>query len=194
MRQWLIDPRILCTNHLLGEHAEHHMFLGVIKRKYKLNGYVEKNCLATKTLATRHEELANEMIRRNMKHNSPYVTDHQLNDLIVGYPQHILFSTINILASVNDLFTRCTRCRDRYVQMIISQLVSQVHYNIYHPKDRIQDIISDNLYTMVDRLGSEHRYMDKLFAIRNNIANNTPIWQNVIDEVLKLSSLSTHQG
>jgi hypothetical protein len=24
---WMVDPRIMCRNHLLGEHAEIHMFV-----------------------------------------------------------------------------------------------------------------------------------------------------------------------
>ena len=32
MRQWMVDPRLLCRKHLLGEHVENHMFIGTLKR------------------------------------------------------------------------------------------------------------------------------------------------------------------
>jgi hypothetical protein len=31
MRMWMVNPRIMCGNHLLGEHLETHMFYGIIK-------------------------------------------------------------------------------------------------------------------------------------------------------------------
>ena len=37
MRMWMIDPTMLCTKHLLGEHVELHMFVGTINKNKKLN-------------------------------------------------------------------------------------------------------------------------------------------------------------
>jgi hypothetical protein len=31
---WMVDPRLVCSKHLLGEHVELHMFVGcLLKRK-----------------------------------------------------------------------------------------------------------------------------------------------------------------
>ena len=32
MRMWMVDPQIMCRQHLLGEHTEMHMFVGTLKR------------------------------------------------------------------------------------------------------------------------------------------------------------------
>ena len=32
MRMWMIDPKLLCRKHLLGEHLEIHMFVGTINK------------------------------------------------------------------------------------------------------------------------------------------------------------------
>jgi Pyrimidine dimer DNA glycosylase len=33
MRMWLVDPRLMCSQHLLGEHVELHMLVGSLNRK-----------------------------------------------------------------------------------------------------------------------------------------------------------------
>lgn len=42
MRQWLVDPRCLCDKHLLGEHVEHHMFIGTLRKNKSIQGYLDK--------------------------------------------------------------------------------------------------------------------------------------------------------
>jgi hypothetical protein len=41
MRQWLVDPKKMCRQHLLGEHCEHHMMLGSIRKKKNIDGFEE---------------------------------------------------------------------------------------------------------------------------------------------------------
>ena len=67
---WIVDPRIMCRQHLLGEHAEIHMFAGAIERGYSVKGYLENGLLEVHNLHKRHEELAREIKRRNYGHNS----------------------------------------------------------------------------------------------------------------------------
>jgi len=64
----MVDPRILCRQHLLGEHAELHMFIGALGRGLSVKGYLEKNLLEIHNLHGRHEELVREMKRRGYKH------------------------------------------------------------------------------------------------------------------------------
>ena len=45
MRMWMVDPRIMCRQHLLGEHVEIHMFVGAISRGKSVKGYLEKGLL-----------------------------------------------------------------------------------------------------------------------------------------------------
>ena len=32
MRQWYVPAECMCRQHLLGEHCEHHMFVGTLKK------------------------------------------------------------------------------------------------------------------------------------------------------------------
>jgi hypothetical protein len=43
MRMWMVPTKIMCDKHLLGEHVEHHMFLGSLKQGFNLDGYVKNN-------------------------------------------------------------------------------------------------------------------------------------------------------
>ncbi len=71
MRQWMCDPRIMCRQHLLGEHVEHHMFMGSIVKGLDMSGYLKLNLLEPASLFKRHDELVDEMGKRGYNHRSP---------------------------------------------------------------------------------------------------------------------------
>lgn len=70
MRMWMIDPKIMCRQHLLGEHVEIHMFIATMRRGKSVKGYLQKGLLEVHNLYARHEELVEEMNRRGYNHNS----------------------------------------------------------------------------------------------------------------------------
>ena len=110
MRQWMVDPRIMCRKHLLGEHLEHHMLIGSIKNGKKIKGYIDNNLLEPLSLFNRHEQLVQEMLRRGYSHNS------QLNESFVTslintiYPLE-RFHIIDRIRSFNDLLGGCKNKR-----------------------------------------------------------------------------------
>jgi hypothetical protein len=106
---WMIDPAAcMCRKHLLGEHVETHMIAGAIRKKKKLNGYVKANALEIASLVARHNALADEMIRRGYKHNSP------LKAQDTSYlPDFVRGSRVNREKSMTMLFNRCADCKAR---------------------------------------------------------------------------------
>lgn len=74
MRMWMVNPKGMCRQHLLGEHLETHMFVGAILKGTALNGFAANNLLESKSLERRHAALAREMTRRGMTHKSPLKT------------------------------------------------------------------------------------------------------------------------
>lgn len=110
MRQWLVRPSLLCDRHLLGEHVEHHMFVGAILRKKNLYTYIRLGFLAPNTLSARHDELVREMLVRGMRHNSP----------LQAFEYDGVADTVNIHKNINELFNRCAKCRER-IQKFFSQ-------------------------------------------------------------------------
>ncbi|MCD1295093.1 hypothetical protein CUJ83_08790 [Methanocella sp. CWC-04] len=108
---WMVDPFIMCRQHLPGEHNEVHMFGGSIKRRIHTDGYLKANCFEANSIGARHEELVEEMVGRGYEHNSILVVDMgALNDI----PRHVRDFKIDSEGSLSLLLQRCTRCRKRY--------------------------------------------------------------------------------
>jgi hypothetical protein len=103
MRMWNVSPELMCRKHLLGEHAEMHMFLGVLSLGKRLDGYISSGLVEIHNIKRRHDELAQEMVRREYCHNSP------IND-----PS--LFARVGFVEaerSYEELQSRYAECRRR---------------------------------------------------------------------------------
>lgn len=111
MRQWMVDPKIMCRKHLLGEHVEHHMFIGTLNRGISVAGYLRDNLLEPASLHSRHAELAAEMARRGYSHKSPLPvwTNYNLTD-------DDYWKQIDQSAALFELLRRCPECRKRHAQ------------------------------------------------------------------------------
>ena len=46
----MVDPKIMCRQHLLGEHAEIHLFIKTISRGNSVKGYLQKGFLENHNL------------------------------------------------------------------------------------------------------------------------------------------------
>ena len=101
----MVDPRIMCRQHLLGEHAEIHMFIGTINHGYSVEGYLEKGLLEIHGLYDRHDELVIEMKRRNYKHDST---------ISKKWKQASKLGSVCKDKNLKQLISRCSRCRERY--------------------------------------------------------------------------------
>lgn len=109
MRMWLVNPEKMCQKHLCGEHVEMHMFLGAINKGTKMDGYIKNNLFEPRYLHKRHEELANEMIRRGYKHKSP-LKDIDCGSILNLSIEHQYWE-INKNKALKDLLDRCPKCR-----------------------------------------------------------------------------------
>jgi hypothetical protein len=74
VRIWDIEPRLLCRQHLLGEHRELHAVWAIITKG--LRGFAKHPEVSRwrgrlRALYGRHEALAAEMTRRGYRHASP---------------------------------------------------------------------------------------------------------------------------
>lgn len=101
MRMWSVDPRVMCTKHLLGEHVEMHMFVGTIRRGISMQGYIDNGLVETERIKARHDELAAEMLRRGMKHQSPMIDEVVIADGVV-----------DVEANLRELARRCPECAE----------------------------------------------------------------------------------
>lgn len=110
MRMWMVNPKIMCNQHLLGEHLELHMMTGHIRRKKSLTGWINNNCIEPTSIIIRHRQIADEMINRGFNHKSPC-------DLRIDELNYLPFNEINAqidsTASFKELIHRCPKCRGK---------------------------------------------------------------------------------
>jgi len=104
----MVQPNIMCNQHLLGEHCELHMFVATLNKHKTVRGYVKNNCLEYKSIHKRHDDLVIEMRTRGMNHKSELP---QLDGWYFDHDRDVYFSGVNKEQSLKDLITRCDKCR-----------------------------------------------------------------------------------
>ena len=102
MRMWMVDPALMCRKHLLGEHVECHMLVGVLARGKRIQGFLDRGLLEPAKVQARHDALAREMQKRGWNHQSPIRPTQWENS---GY--------VDATASLAELRRRCPDCDER---------------------------------------------------------------------------------
>ena len=110
MRMWMVDPKLMCDKHLLGEHVEIHMFIGTIRKNISISGYIKNGLVETSELVSRHDALAEEIISRGMRHNSP-VLEADVEHIKEYLERRGLVGHVDAEANLKELAKRCERCR-----------------------------------------------------------------------------------
>lgn len=105
MRMWNINPKLLCSQHLRGEHYETHKIAGCIEKNKSIKGYIETGLVEVHNLKIRHDELVLEMKDRDMDHKSP-LPDIELYQA----------GKIDIDENIRELMGRCEYCKGRIVK------------------------------------------------------------------------------
>lgn len=103
----MVNPKILCRKHLLGEHGEIHKHRHNFIKQHNMNGRIGQ--IEPESMQIRHDELAVEMKRRGYNHQSPF--EQPDISYLPAFPK------VNITNSLVDLFYRCDDCCDRYLKL-----------------------------------------------------------------------------
>lgn len=106
MRMWMVNPKMLCHQHLLGEHRELHAIIGSLRIKNSIQGYINNNLVEVQSIIQRHDTLIKEMFVRGYKHQSPI---NEIPDINYLPDEHKHF-LVNRESSFNDLYSRCQMC------------------------------------------------------------------------------------
>ena len=104
MRIWDLSPKVLCRQHLLGEHRELHSIWTVIvegKKGYSKHPETLRWIDSLGALYLRHEELAKEMQARGYKHLSPLDKKHATGHTTQKVILHTKAQQIEILKLKN---------------------------------------------------------------------------------------------
>ena len=105
----MVDPKIMCKKHLLGEHVELHMIVGALNKQKSMTGFVANNLLQPLAIKLRHDTLVKEMLDRGMNHKSP-LAPYSISYLSVNEQM----SVVNVVGATIDLIDRCPKCAARY--------------------------------------------------------------------------------
>ena len=62
MRMWMVNPKILCRKHLLGEHGEIHKHRHNFVKQHSITKRIELGQIEPSSMESRHDELVKEMI------------------------------------------------------------------------------------------------------------------------------------
>jgi len=109
MRMWMIDAKLLCRNHLLGEHSEIHKHRPSFVKRHRIDRRIAPIVqIEPESMENRHETLAVEMMRRGYKHNSPY---EQPDLSYLSDEQRC--AKVDLAISLIDLAERCPECLKR---------------------------------------------------------------------------------
>lgn len=109
MRMWMIKPELLCNKHLLGEHGEIHKHRHNFVKKHNISGRIHPVVqIEPSSMKVRHDEVAEEMIKRGMKHQS----DYEQPD-ISYLKENLRNAKVDVEISKQDLIERCEECKKR---------------------------------------------------------------------------------
>lgn len=119
MRMWMIDPKLLCKKHLLGEHNELHKFKPTFEKHYSIKGRIYPIVqIEPNNMKIRHDELVKEMLARGYNHKS----DYELPDL--SYLAHDeQYAKSDKDYNIKDLMSRCSDCRERIENHIYTKRI-----------------------------------------------------------------------
>lgn len=109
MRMWMINPKLLCDKHLVGEHGEIHKHRHNFIKHHNIKGRIEPiTQIEPASMKIRHDELAKEMLARGFNHQSAYVQPN-----IDYLSNHYQSAKVDINISITDLMKRCENCKRR---------------------------------------------------------------------------------
>lgn len=106
MRMWLIEPKLMCKKHLLGEHGELHKFLHNWIKQHSITGRIAGNAMEPLSYKARHDALADEMLARGMNHKSP-LEQPDFSYLPVEQREY----KVNVRANELLIMERCKECK-----------------------------------------------------------------------------------
>jgi hypothetical protein len=123
MRMWLVDTKLLCRNHLLGEHRELHMIAGGANTLSPvIQGLLDVHIIDLRQVITRHDAVVAEFGLRGYKHYSPL--ENNTEDWLSFYVTDD--AGVDVFNSMQALYWRCSECQDRMLKALTPELVQKL--------------------------------------------------------------------
>lgn len=107
MRMWMVEPKIMCRQHLIGEYRELFTILSIFRRGISIKGYIDNDLIEPTALLTRYNELKEEMLERGYKPVKEFKFSVNLFD---KFPTEYVNHIIDKDYSKKILVSRCLEC------------------------------------------------------------------------------------
>lgn len=104
MRMWMVDPKLMCRQHLLGSHVELHMIVGAINKGKSIDGFIKNALIEPQSVREYHQRVVKEMLNRGYNHKSP-LPDFEYTEE--------LFGMVDSVMNLEELAKRCPACAER---------------------------------------------------------------------------------
>lgn len=116
MRMWMINPNLMCSQHIVGEHRELHALKGSLERtkpeydnsekhKKNLTTLAKDGLIELKSLKKRHEKL----VKHLKNHNTPIGKIPTLENL----PKKVAEAEVDKEKAIQDLIDRPEACNPK---------------------------------------------------------------------------------
>ena len=100
MRMWMVNPSLMCSKHLCGEHGEIHKHRHNFVKGHSIAG--RKGQIEPEAMQRRHDELALFLKNHKSPFEQPDLSEYDLQDFIV-----------DVEVSLEELRRRCPNCRKK---------------------------------------------------------------------------------
>jgi hypothetical protein len=108
MRMWMVDTKILCKQHLMGEYREHFAIAGLMRLKRRFDGYIRNNLVEPTAITNRFKSIREEMLSRGYEPKKEFISPD-----ISYLPEEHRNYKVNVQSSLDDLLGRCPECTKR---------------------------------------------------------------------------------
>lgn len=112
-RMWMVNPKLLCRKHLLGEHMDIHKLEQAIRAGVSIKEMLDEQAIQPSARYKRHDELVLEMKSRGYNHKSPLNKGNIRGDLHHDLVGRGGICFVDKMKSLRDLIIRCPECAMR---------------------------------------------------------------------------------
>jgi len=98
MRMWMVDPKLMCKQHLVGEHGEIHKHRHNFVKGHSIAG--RRGQIEPTAMQKRHDELAAFLCNHKSPYKQPDLSGYNLDGFVV-----------DVQESLAELSRRCSKCR-----------------------------------------------------------------------------------
>jgi len=114
MKMYLVNPEVMCSQHLEEEHRSIHVIGDMIKNNFDVEEFVDNKLFDLGQLKKRHDELEKEMEIRGCWNNNPLdiivPKDHKYYNVIVNQRP---MNNVDTYQNRKELLRHCSRCWER---------------------------------------------------------------------------------